>query len=104
VEPAILFIRWHQIIPKAEETAELLAQRAHKKGLELACHIKPEVPTFLTGDPTRLRQILVNLAGNAIKFTEEGEVTIQVSLETRQKGGLAQCHQARAERARAKVR
>ncbi|MBP88561.1 MAG: hybrid sensor histidine kinase/response regulator [Planctomycetaceae bacterium] len=55
-----------------------LGVRAHAKGLELACHIDPEVPTWLTGDHNRLRQIIVNLVGNAIKFTHEGEVLVRV--------------------------
>ena len=59
----------------------MLAQRAFEKGLELVCLIDPEVPTLLQGDPGRLRQILLNLAANAIKFTKEGEVGIRVSLE-----------------------
>jgi len=64
-----------------EEVAYTLAQRAYDKGLEMACLIQPEVPPFLKGDPGRLRQILVNLAGNAIKFTNQGEVVIRAELE-----------------------
>ncbi|MCL6479307.1 MAG: response regulator [Peptococcaceae bacterium] len=64
-----------------EKTCEILAVRAHEKGIELACHIMPDVPTDLIGDPSRLRQIIVNLLGNAIKFTEKGEVVIKVKLE-----------------------
>jgi two-component system sensor histidine kinase/response regulator len=66
------------------DTLKLLALRAHRKGLELACRIAPEVPEAVLGDPGRVRQIVVNLVGNAIKFTESGEVGVDVSLESQQ--------------------
>ena len=61
-----------------EETLHALALRAHAKGIELACRIGNEVPEILIGDANRLRQIVVNLVGNAIKFTERGEVFVGV--------------------------
>lgn len=64
-----------------ETTLKTLAFRASEKGLEFLCELDPQVPEFVRGDPGRLRQILVNLAGNAIKFTDEGEVALKVQRE-----------------------
>ncbi|KKM04228.1 hypothetical protein LCGC14_1766360, partial [marine sediment metagenome] len=64
-----------------EDVAEMLCTEAEDKGLELTCHIAPEVPDFVRGDVDKLRRILVNLINNAIKFTEKGEVTVEVALE-----------------------
>jgi PAS domain S-box-containing protein len=60
------------------ETLAPLAVKAHRKGLELVSHLPMDYPQYLCGDPTRLRQILVNLVGNAVKFTERGEVVVSV--------------------------
>ncbi len=60
------------------DTLRTLGLRAHQKGLELACRIAPDVPERLVGDPRRLRQVIVNLVGNAVKFTERGEVLVEV--------------------------
>lgn len=69
-----------------EDTAELLALKAHEKGLEMVCLVEPQTPLHLRGDPGRLRQILVNMTGNAIKFTPSGSVTIQAGLELEHEG------------------
>ena len=64
-----------------DDIIKALGLRAQQKGLELACHVLAEVPDGLQGDPTRIRQIVVNLVGNAIKFTPQGEVVVHVGVQ-----------------------
>ena len=66
-----------------DETMKLLALRAHQKGLELVCDIGSELPEVVIGDSIRLRQVIINLVGNALKFTDQGEVVLRVKLESR---------------------
>ncbi|GAG40482.1 unnamed protein product, partial [marine sediment metagenome] len=64
-----------------EEVAEIAARRPEAEGLEVACLVHHDVPSLVCGDPGRLRQILLNLLGNAVKFTKQGEIFIQVKLD-----------------------
>ena len=66
-----------------EDTVHSLSFHAHEKGLELACHIPPHVTERAVGDPGRLRQILINLVGNAVKFTDKGEIVVSVEEESK---------------------
>ena len=68
-----------------EETARVLALKAHEKDLELLCNVHSDVPEYVVGDVTRLRQVLVNLLGNAVKFTEYGEVELEVRLASQER-------------------
>src|SRR5580704_899440 len=64
-----------------ENVLRVLSVQAHQKKLELSCHVLPDTPDRLRGDPTRLRQILMNLVGNAVKFTAKGEVAVRVECD-----------------------
>jgi PAS domain S-box-containing protein len=70
-----------------EKAVSLFAGRAHAKGLDLACRFPPRLPTWVRGDPERLRQVLMNLLSNAIKFTDRGEVVLEVSRVDEPKAG-----------------
>lgn len=76
IQPAPLDLR-----DLIERTAEQLAERAQRKGLQLLAEYDPSAPTAVIGDPVRIRQILTNLLGNAIKFTQQGEVRVHVTLD-----------------------
>lgn len=71
------------------DTMTSLAYRSHEKNIELVCHILPDVPDALVGDPSRLRQVIVNLVGNAIKFTDDGEIIVRVEKEKQTHDGVA---------------
>ena len=70
------------LLSVVESVGDVLKQKAGEKGLELTCFVDHHVPTRLRGDPGRLRQILLNLAGNAVKFTEKGEVSVEAKLDS----------------------
>jgi signal transduction histidine kinase len=65
------------------ETLKALGFRAHQKGLELAWRVAQSVPDYLAGDASRVRQVLVNLVGNAVKFTERGEVVVEIEQDSK---------------------
>src|SRR6185503_13205707 len=69
------------VAPLLESTARLLTTKAYERGVELVCNVRPDVPRRVVGDPTRLRQVLTNLVGNAVKFTHVGEVELSARVE-----------------------
>jgi len=77
------------LVSLVEEICALLAGRGHGKGLEIHCFVPPDLPKRWLGDPGRLRQILTNLIGNAVKFTDQGEVSVSISLQTSSESGSA---------------
>ncbi len=76
LEPVVFALR-----DAVGDTVRALAVRAQQKGVELACDVAADVPEYVVGDPGRLRQVIVNLVGNAIKFTERGEVVVSVVMQ-----------------------
>lgn len=91
IEAGKLFLELIEYEPVrlVESVGELLAEQARSKNLSLVTFIDPSVPHSLCGDPVRLRQILVNLAGNAVKFSERGEVSVKVSMESEQSDSVS---------------
>ena len=84
LEPVIFDLR-----EQLGQAMKTLAVRAHEKNLELACYVPPELPELVEGDAIRLRQIILNLVGNAIKFTEHGEVVVRVTPEARDSASVS---------------
>ena len=74
------------------ETLKALGFRAHQKGLELAWRVAPDVPDYLAGDASRVRQVLVNLVGNAVKFTERGEVVVEIERDSQSAEAMVLLH------------
>ena len=74
------------LVPLVESVIELLAPRAHAKGIEIAAFVAKDVPRHIRGDAGRLRQVLTNFVGNGIKFTDRGEVSLEVSIEVDSEG------------------
>ena len=72
-----------------EDVHKLMAAKAHRKGLELAWRIQPDLPEMIVSDPTRVRQVLMNLLGNAVKFTASGQVVTSAEMRATEAGGLA---------------
>jgi two-component system sensor histidine kinase/response regulator len=83
IEAGMLSFESLELDPRAtiESVVEVVAERAQSRGIELVSYVEPGVPAHVCGDPTRLRQVLVNLVGNAVKFTEQGEVFVGASVE-----------------------
>ncbi|MBZ5506866.1 MAG: response regulator [Acidobacteriia bacterium] len=79
-------VREFDLTETVAEASRTMALRAHQKGLELAYQVDPAIPQFLLGDAHRLKQVLINLIGNAIKFTEKGEVVLRVAAEESGRG------------------
>ena len=75
-----------------EEVLELLAERAQARGLEIGAFVDPNLPAILRGDPARIRQVLTNLVANAVKFTDEGEVAVKVTVEAPDSGHRVTAH------------